>query len=305
VAEGSALSGLLDDVRSLLVDVLGKRGAATGMTVVQARRDAAVLVVSTVAGQRLVVKVAGPQAEHPVAYMRSAMLTGLARAAQVPVPEVLAADDSGRLGRWRFLIAEYIDGTTWRDLRPQLTAEEVVAAHEQLAVALVAVQALDFRAFGELGTGGKPPVGQGLLPALHERAELRIGDGRWRASFHELLDREALLFADEAVATLTHDDLHHGNLLFRRGRDRWRLVGILDWDKAWAGPPESDVARMAFWDDMTGPGFWQSYRRHVPASEGQARRALIYQLLWCFEDDDGSARHASDTARLRHRLHLP
>jgi len=45
--------------------------------------------------------------------------------------------------------------------------------------------------------------------------------------------------------------------LLRRNSYGWRLVALLDWDKAWAGPAESDVARMAFWDDMTGPGFWE------------------------------------------------
>jgi hypothetical protein len=59
---------------------------------------------------------------------------------------------------------------------------------------------------------------------------------------------------------------------------------------------------MAFWDDMTGPGFWEVYRTHVPADPGAARRALVHQLLWCLEYDDGSPRHAADTARVRERL---
>jgi aminoglycoside phosphotransferase (APT) family kinase protein len=107
------------------------------------------------------------------------------------------------------------------------------------------------------------------------------------------------------VATLCHDDLHHNNVLFRPDRGDWRLVAVLDWDKAWAGPAECDVARMAFWDDMTGPGFWEVYRASLLPSEGAAERALIYQLLWCFEYDDGSPRHIADTARLRRRLAIP
>jgi hypothetical protein len=59
---------------------------------------------------------------------------------------------------------------------------------------------------------------------------------------------------------------------------------------------------MAFWDDMTGPGFWQLYRAAVPAADGQEQRVLLYQLLWCLEYDDGSARHAADTAELWRRL---
>lgn len=303
-----ARTDLPADLRTLLVPVLagvlGSATAVTGMTVAQARPDAFVLVVGTAAGRRLVVKVAGPAAAQPVAYERSAMLTGLARATGAPVPVVLAADDSGRLGRWRYLVPEHVEGTTWRELRPRLTAEEVADAHEQLAEALLTVQSVRFAASGELGVGGEPPVGQGVLAALHARAELRVHDVRKRATSHELLDREAALFTDQTAATLTHDDLHHDNVLFRRHRDGWRLAALLDWDKAWAGPPESDVARMAFWDDMTGPAFWAAYRRHVPADEGQAGRALVHQLLWCLEHDDASARHVADTDRLRRRLGL-
>ena len=77
---------------------------------------------------------------------------------------------------------------------------------------------------------------------------------------------------------------------------------MLDLDKAWAGPPESDVARMAFWDDMTGDGFWEVYNAGVPPAEGRADRALIYQLLWCLEYPVSTPRHRADTASLCRRL---
>jgi hypothetical protein len=70
---------------------------------------------------------------------------------------------------------------------------------------------------------------------------------------------------------------------------------VIDWDKAWAGPPESDVARMAFWDDMTGDDFWDSYNAEVPPAEGRAERALIYQLLCA--SSIRSARHATGPIR--------
>jgi aminoglycoside phosphotransferase (APT) family kinase protein len=102
--------------------------------------------------------------------------------------------------------------------------------------------------------------------------------------------------------TLCHDDLQHTNLIFRAEHESWKLAAVLDWDKAWAGPPESDVARMAFWDDMTGDGFWEVYQAQVPPAEGQAERALIYQLLWCLEYSVSTPRHRADTASLCRRL---
>lgn len=104
-----------------------------------------------------------------------------------------------------------------------------------------------------------------------------------------MLTRDGALFSSQNSATLCHDDLHHGNVLFRESANGWRLVALLDWDKAWAGPAESDVARMAFWDEMTGPGFWEVYPASHDIDGDAAHRTLIYQLLWCLEYDDGTA----------------
>jgi hypothetical protein len=121
---------LLTDVRTLVLEVIGCNGEVTHVEPLQIRRDAAVLLVTITGGRRLVVKLSGPQAEHPVTYERTAMLTALARSTQAPVPEVLAADDSLQHGRWRYLIAERIDGTPWREVEPHLAPDQVDDAHE-------------------------------------------------------------------------------------------------------------------------------------------------------------------------------
>ena len=297
---------LLHGVHELVFEATGCRGAVTGIKPLQLRRDAAVVLAEITDSLPLVVKLSGPEAEHPVSYERTAMLTALARSAGAPVPQVLLADDSRRRRRWRYLVAEHIEGIPWRDARPQMTADQVIDAHRQLAVALLAVQSVKFLGFGELDQNGQPPAGQDLLTALHRRTDFRVRAAPARASFHQLLDRKAALFTEQ-VATLSHDDLHHGNVLFRPYRDGWRLVALLDWDKGWAGSAESDVARMSFWDDMTGPGFWEVYRAGVPAvaSQQMAERLLIYQLLWCLEHEDSSPRHTANTARLRRDLAVP
>ena len=137
--------------------------------------------------------------------------------------------------------------------------------------------------------------GGGLLAALHRRADRLVADPDRRAAFGALLDREAGLFDDDRP-TLVHDDLHHDNVVLSAADGGWRLAGVLDWDKAWAGPAESDIARMAFWDGMTGPGFWEVYRAAVPERDGWARRALVHQLLWCLEYAAPTDRHRADTA---------
>jgi fructosamine-3-kinase len=164
---------------------------------------------------------------------------------------------------------------------------------------LVALGRVGFSSFGELDADGHPP-GLGLLPALVRRAE-RIRDVRGRRTFLSLLDREADLFTPPPRPVLVHDDLHPGNLLLRRTPAGWRLAAVLDWDKAWAGPAESDLARLAFWDGMTGPAFWSAVAA-PPPDPAADRRRLVHQLLWALEHDAPTARHRADTAALLTRL---
>jgi Ser/Thr protein kinase RdoA (MazF antagonist) len=296
---------LFDDARALVCEVINHSDPVRRVEAITIRDDGAVLVVTTATGVRLVVKVAAARTDHPINFERTAVLTALARSTGAPVPEVLAADDALFRGRWRYLIAEHIDGVRWRELRPRLNTAQVAAAHRALAETLRRVQSVRFAAYGELDRQGQPPAGQDVVAALHQRAELRVRDPRARAAFHELLTRDGALFSSQDAATLCHDDLHHDNILFRQDSSGWRLVALLDWDKAWAGPAESDVARMAFWDDMTGPGFWQVYPAPNDIDDDAAHRALIYQLLWCLEYDNGTTRHAADTTRLRQQLSIP
>ena len=247
---------------------------------------------------------------RPIDYERTAMVTGLARAAGTPTPAILAVDTSCRAGPWRYLLLEHVEGVEWKQLRGQLDGHEVRSAHRQIATAVLAMQSVRFGSFGELDSFGTPrgggqPAGDDLLTALRHRAELRIEDESARDLFGHLLDREADLFERRHGSVLCHDDLHHGNLVFQASPSGWRLAAVLDWDKTWAGPRESDIARMTFWDDMTGPGFWEVYRAEVPLTSAEQQRRPIYQLLWCLEYDDRSTRHLADTALLRHRLGLP
>jgi aminoglycoside phosphotransferase (APT) family kinase protein len=114
-----------------------------------------------------------------------------------------------------------------------------------------------------------------LLAPEQVRNALRVADPRQRATFLDVRDRKSSLFADQARSTLCHDDLQHTNLIFRPGRAGWHLAAVLDWDKAWAGPSESDIARMSVWDDMTAAGFWEVYSAVAPPAEGRSERALV------------------------------
>jgi aminoglycoside phosphotransferase (APT) family kinase protein len=292
---------LEDFARTQVRDVLGSDNAITHLAVMQAGDEQSVLQLTlSRPPKRLVLKVARPGTPAGVDFERSAAVSALGRAAGVPTPLVLAAKVSHESGRWSYLLQERVDGVEWRQVRPLLDPDQVRAAHRQIATTLLAIQSIHFASFGELNAAGEV-AGNGLVTALRGRAEIRITDAGRRTLFVDVLERDADLFVDQ-VPILCHDDLHHANVIFRRDGGRWRLAAVLDWDKAWAGPAESDLARMAFWDDMTGAGFWEVYDAAIPPAHGRAERALVYQLLWCLEYPASTPRHRADTAAVCRRL---
>jgi aminoglycoside phosphotransferase (APT) family kinase protein len=252
-----------DFARTHLRSVLGSEDSVTRVERLQVGPERSVLRLTlSRPPRRLVLKVAGPGIPAEVDFQRTTAVLCLARDAGVPVPNVLAAGTSNGSGQWSYLLQEHVEGVVWRRLRPLLGPDEIRTAQREIATALLRMQSLRFGSFGELNAAGQP-AGDDLVPALRRRAELRIANPRWRTAFLDLLDRMSSLFADQMRSTLCHDDLQHTNLIFRAERGSWKLAAVLDWDKAWAGPPESDVARMAFWDDMTGDGFWEVYHAQL------------------------------------------
>ena len=295
-------SDVEDFARTQVRTVLGSESRVTRVEPLRVGQEQLVLGLTlSRPPRRLVLKLAGPDAPAGVDFHRTATALALAREAGVPVPAVLAVETSYRSGPWSYLLQEHVDGLEWRRLRPLLAADQIRAAHREIATAVLAIQSVGFTSFGELSAAGEP-AGEDLCTALRRRAELRVIDPGRRTTFLDVLDRKASLFDDQLRSTLCHDDLQHTNLIFREARGGWQLAGVLDWDKAWAGPPEADIARMAFWDDMTGPGFWEVYEAVTPPAEGRSARALIYQLLWCLEYPVSTPRHLADTASVCRRL---
>lgn len=252
---------------------------------------------------KLVVKLARPDLAPAIDFGRTEAVMSFARSAGVPVPAVVAVDTSLELGPWQFLVHDYTNGSEWRLVRPRLDDSQLASAYRELAAAAVIMHSIGMENFGELHASGRPMFRHDVVAALARRAELRIVDQDRRSMFLDLIAREASLLSDESPA-LCHDDLHHSNVLFRPSGDGWKLAAIVDWDKAWSGPPANDIARMSMWDDMTGPSFWQTYRAAIPERPGDAERALIYQLLWCLEYGARTPRHLAETAALSARLGL-
>ncbi|GAA1428655.1 hypothetical protein GCM10009616_08800 [Microlunatus lacustris] len=288
-----------DLARQAVRGALGTASRLEEVGVLQATAEVAVLRLDLRgAAAPLVLKLAATSTAPALDLARTAAVMRSAAAAGVPVPAVLAADATGRLDGVQHLLQEHVAGRRWQAVRPLFDDAGVRAVHAQVAGVLEALATVRPAGFGELdGAGHVQPVP--LADALRRRIALRTR----RPAARALAERVVAAHADRlgpGPAVLSHDDLHHHNVLVDPASAR--LVAVLDWDKAWAGPATSDLARVQFWDDMTGPGSWPDGGEPGPEDDEVAR---LHQLLWCLEHAFPTARHRADTARLLRSFDLP
>lgn len=295
-------------IEALLRDVFGSQARLAGVTIAKEDEDYRVLTIQLEHPHlEVMVKLAGPRAALPCPFERTAaLLQRVAATTAVPVVSMIAADTSYRNWPWRYCIYERAPGLPWGEIREQLTPEEQAGARRQLGQAVAQLHGVHFEAFGELtNEAAAPSTAAPYLAALAARAALRIPAAPLRETFLAALERYADWFSDVTEARLTHEDLHGWNVLFEQREGRWQLTGIVDFDKAWAGHAESDLARLEFWDGMTDAAFWESYTALQPVEPQFAQRRLVYQLFWCLEFARATPRHLADTRRVVAELELP
>jgi aminoglycoside phosphotransferase (APT) family kinase protein len=248
---------------------------------------------------QVVVKLAGPEARRASQFERTARLHALvASQTQLPMAEVLGFNMSTREWPWRYLVQAHVTGRNWAVVREKLDAEGLRTAYRQFGEAAAQLHSLRYPGFGELGSTGMVCLPQPLLPALVEHAGAIIQKPALRELFLEALEPRRELFQVVQPACLVHEDLHAYNLLFRVRQGKPDLAAILDFEKAWGGPAESDLARLEVWRGMTRRSFWEAYNAVHPVDAGYALRRPVYQLLWCLEYAQHSPQHVADTQQV-------
>lgn len=294
-------------LRDLMRQLFGAHAEVRSSQVCQQRNEYVVLHLGLDKPRLdVIVKLAGAGAPYPCPFERTAALTRRVEVEMgLHMPATYAADETCAVWPWRFLVKEYLPGIVWAAARNKMSTAERTEAQSALGCAIARLHTLRFSSFGELEPDATHVVeGLPLLAALRQRAGRYLRPEVPRAFYFDLLERSADLFAGVADARLCHEDLHGYNILFERQGGVWKLQTLLDFDKAWAGHTEIDLARMAFWRGMTSPTFWEAYTAVWPLSPGFEKRRLIYQLQWCLEYPALDARHRADTARACRALGL-
>jgi aminoglycoside phosphotransferase (APT) family kinase protein len=215
-----------------------------------------------------------------VAYQRLA-------GSEVPVPEVIALDGSGRIVPYEYLITNKLPGTPvidcWRALSEATRQDIARQAGRYLAV-------IHGHSFGDFfGKLWGSVTGEGFdgwyafiedygarytAQAINLRAVTPETVSRIQAaleSHRPLLDRIT-------QSALVHSDYHFENILQQDGV----ITGVIDFEWAYAGDPSSDFHIQERWEEMC-PGsvtpFLEGYQRERPLDADHNTRRLIYALL--------------------------
>jgi Ser/Thr protein kinase RdoA (MazF antagonist) len=280
-------SGLSSEaaIRDVIRAALGSR--ATVRVLEWHKRQANYVVVS-VQTQRpamsLIVKLEEP-GERPNRHFDAMAAIAQRVRSQTPVPtfDVVAVDVSRRQSRWEYLIVTRLPGLTWAELYPRLQPEARSTAQRQIGRAAAQLHALRFEAFGPIGATGLVVDPTTAVPGLMGRARQRLTNPRYLARMLELLETRSRLFEGVSTPTLCHEDLNSYNLVFDMRDEQPVLTGILDFESAWAGTGESDLARLELWRLSAGAAVREGYTEVASLADDYTARRPVLQLLWCLE----------------------
>jgi hygromycin-B 7''-O-kinase len=207
----------------------------------------------------------------------------------LPIPTIVAADDSGTVLPQAFLILTKLPGELAAGVLPSIGAADVVTIYRQIGTALRAFHRTTFDSFGYVSAGVIEPhdtnqryMEHQFAKKLREFAALG-GDEEVRRNAEAAVEGSASLLTRCARAVLCHDDVHEANVLVRKEGDRWLLSGILDVENAIAGDPLLDVAKTDYYavrgDPVKRKALLEGYGPRPPRAEETRRLYRLYHAL--------------------------
>jgi aminoglycoside phosphotransferase (APT) family kinase protein len=233
--------------------------AGSGMSAVTLVLDCSWRAGGRETRRRLVARVAPEESAYPVfptydVGLQHEVMTGVQAAAQVPVPRLVAVEETGSVVGSPFLVMEHVQGRAPLDNPPYVvrgwlhdaTAEERARLEEETLGVVAALHAIN-----------EPRLVFPRLAALAGDDALRAHVDAQRAYYawtHErdgvrvpLLERafarlEETWPADPGEAVLSWGDARPGNVLF----DGFRPAAVLDWEMAALAPRGVDVGWYVF-----------------------------------------------------------
>jgi len=215
----------------------------------------------------------------------------------VPIPEVIAADDTGKAAGEPVMLSAFVHG---RRLGEVLTDATAVELGREVGAVLAAIGGVTFAAPGFFADARLEPGPPGAEPTagLDAWVDRCLREGNAAGHLTEAEQWQLRRYAEDATprlaaltgsSRLVHADFNPKNLLAARepaGRDGggWRVVAVLDWEYAFSSSPLYDVGNMLRFPRP--PGFEEAFRAgfrdnggELPPNWRQLSRALdLYSL---------------------------
>ena len=189
----------------------------------------------------------------------------------MPVPEVLYADTTAGDGRPPFVVLEFVEGLSLRELKQTGDRTAIAEAAYDAGRLLARLQGHRFTRVGMLGPAltvessstVNPITMTGLIelfgtsPSFSRRVDVILHDRILRLA-HEWDEWTAVA---NLGPTLVHGDFNSRNILVRRRAATWSVVAILDWEFAFSGSVYSDIGNFLRYERAAQPRFEPSFSR--------------------------------------------
>ncbi len=196
----------------------------------------------------------------------------------VPVPMVIALDESRSVIDRDFIIMERLPGQAWSETPPP----DPDSVLRELGSCLAQVHAITANSYGYLGPHRPMDPQPSWFEAFRVMWRMLLADvastGHYSAEeaarLAKLLEKHYGAFMHDPPASLLHMDIWMQNILVD---SQGRLTGLIDWDRALWGDPEIEFAVLDYCG-ISEPTFWEGYGAQRDMSESAQIRRIFYLL---------------------------
>ena len=199
----------------------------------------------------------------------------------IRVPRVLHAESEGIEDSPAFLINEYVNGLTFRELKRTKDLKAIQQASYSVGATLAAIGRFKFEKPGRLEVeehAAALTVGEKFIEGPDQIARLtdtflgspnceRRAGPKLMQRLHDYAWSWSSRIPDlEEAPCLVHNDFGNRNILVRQENGKWVVAAVLDWEFAFSGSPLLDVGHFLRYEQrsvpLREPHFSQGFLEH-------------------------------------------
>jgi aminoglycoside phosphotransferase (APT) family kinase protein len=182
----------------------------------------------------------------------------------VPVPEVVYADPEGEVAGTPVTLTRWMHGQRLDEVLPGANFADALEMGHTVGMTLARIGSVRFERGGYFAGSSlevRPAPGtpaQQLIAYAWKRLGRRVRsmpDDLRRQYVELVVDEAPILNRTDGAAQLVHSEFSPHNLLVTRHFGRWKVVAVLDWEKAFSGSPLVDIANVLRFPEQLPEGY--------------------------------------------------